>query len=98
MKKEWTFEDLPMPSDITLGLDYTYYHNPGRLYGPPEFCYPPETECEITLPKGWEDAVIQTYIQAARKAIKEIEAQVKEMIEDELPKEWAEEDYYDMAA
>lgn len=33
---------------ITVTVDWTGYSDPGRLYGPPEDCYPPESELEIT--------------------------------------------------
>lgn len=97
--KNYTFDDenLPTVGDITLELEYTYSYDAGRYSGPPEACYPAEEECEIDLPKGWEDVVMQSYINAARLAIKKIENDLlQDLIFDNAPREWAEEEteYY----
>lgn len=84
------FEELPSP-DVELDLEYSYFFDPGRISGPPGDCYPPDEECEIKMPDGWEKRVMLAYIRAAQESIKEIEARVQLMASDKKPAEWAEE-------
>jgi len=93
--KAFTFDDLPTVDEIELELDFTYYHLPAKLSGPPESCYPEEEEAEITLPKGFEQIVIAKYMAAARLAIKGIEDKCREMEVDGTVREWAEEERRD---
>jgi FtsZ-binding cell division protein ZapB len=90
MTKEWTFEDLPTVDSIDIGLNFDYYYDPGKFSGRPEDCYPPEEESNVSLPDGWEEIVMGAYVQAARKAIAQIQAEVEELAESNAAAEWAE--------
>ena len=98
MTKQFTFDELPEVMEIELELDYSYYHLPAKLSGPPELCYPEEEESEITLPKAWEQIVVAKYLAAARLAIKEIENRAQVMEVDGTCREWAEEEKRDLTA
>lgn len=41
---------ITLPSgefDVTYRLEGKCYSDPGKLYGPPEYCYPPEGEATV---------------------------------------------------
>lgn len=48
----------PEVVEVVLSVDVTGYSDPGKTYGPPEDCYPPEDEEErvITLLEGLDDS------------------------------------------
>jgi len=89
--KSQTFDDLPMPDDITLELEWVYSFDPGQLTGPFENCYPPSEESEICLPMDWELIVIAEYQRAGIAAIQEIKKRAEAMEWDGTPAEWAHE-------
>jgi hypothetical protein len=91
MIKQWTFEDLPAP-DIDLDLTYSYYYDPGKTSGPIDMCWPPEEDSELELPTNFEQTVKDAYAKAALDAIAMIEDRVEEMLDDNKPREWAEEE------
>ena len=94
MIKEHTFEAENLPgADITIDLEYTYERDDGNFNGHPDTWHPPSEESKITLPVGWEDIVIQSYMKAAREAIKAIESDLVPQLEWEgKPREWYQED------
>lgn len=95
MAKQFVFDDLPEVTEIELELDFSYYHLPAQLSGPPESCHPEEEEAEITLPKGFEQIVLDKYLAAARLAIKQIEDKCEEMEVDGTVREWVAEEKKD---
>ena len=42
-------------NEIDIVVGYKGYSDPGKLYGPPEDCYPPEGEIEITYITGVDE-------------------------------------------
>lgn len=92
MIKKWTFESEELPgADVTLDLDCSYSFDAGKCDGPPERCYPPSEESEITLPKGWEEKVLASYAAAAVEAILAIEQKVRDMQSNNIARIWMEE-------
>jgi hypothetical protein len=94
--RSYEFDDLPTPT-IELDLDWSYYHDAGKFYGPMEDCYPPETEAYAELQEGWEKAVVSAYLDAAKTAIAAISKQVEGMNADDI-EEWADEERGDYLA
>lgn len=45
------WKNEPGEMEFPLAVEYTTsgYSDPGSTYGPPEYCSPPEGECEATL-------------------------------------------------
>lgn len=84
------FEDLPTVGIISIDVEWSYFFDPGKLSGPPESCYPAEEEKEIEPVGSISDIVMNAYILAARRAIKQIETGIEEKRND-LP-EWAREE------
>lgn len=74
---------------IELDIDWTYYFDAGRTNCKPEDAYPPEEEMSLSLPKGWEQTIIDHYMAGARQAIKDIEDQMMDLEFDRAPAEWA---------
>ena len=40
-------QTMPDGREVDVELTFTGYYDPGRTYGPPENCYPPEGEVNI---------------------------------------------------
>jgi len=52
-------------NEVSLQIEGRAYYAPGRYYGPPENCYPDESEVEITScigpdGKDWEDQLTES--------------------------------------
>lgn len=44
--------------EVDVVVEYKGYYDPGKLYGPPENCYPPEGEVEVLAIRGIDKADI----------------------------------------
>lgn len=92
LTKKWTFEPEP-PPEIELELEYSYDYDPGNLSGLPENCWPESEECEIILPKDYEDIILEAYWLEAMEQIKRVEKRIEEMAHScEEVREWVEEE------
>lgn len=98
MKKTIAFE-LPAIDEIEIEIDYTYSFTPGKYYGPFEDSYPDDEDSDIEIVKGYEATIMAVYLKLAKEAIKSVEDQVQKMLDDGMPRQWAdgdcEEDYGD---
>ena len=49
----FTYEDTSHEDGLEYTVEYRYsgYYDPGRTYGPPENCYPPEGDHEVEIDK-----------------------------------------------
>lgn len=92
MKHLHNFYPLPEVEEIELELSYDYYYRPARTYGPPEDCSPEEEEVEINLPDDYREQIRAAYLREAEVAIGIIEAQVQQLLADNAPAQWAEDD------
>jgi len=87
-KREHIFEVEPYIK-IPLDLEWSYYHIPAKLYGPPEFCYPEEEESEIILCEGWKEKIRAKFAEAAEEFIKAMPDKVYDLELWNKPLEWA---------
>lgn len=86
------FYPLPEVEEIDLELEYDYYFRPAKTYGLPENCYPAEEDVEINLPSDYREQIMAAYAKEAETAIKMIEYQVQQLLADNAPAQWAEDD------
>ena len=92
MKHLHNFYPLPEVEEIELELEYDYFHQPAKIDGLPENCRPEDEEVEINLPDDYKDQVRAAYAREAEVAIGMIEAQVQQLLADNAPAQWAEDD------
>lgn len=90
--RDHTFE---LTGSIELEIQYSYYHDPGCYSGPPERCYPEESESEILPPtdlanrlKTWADKMLPIWT-------KQIEDACIDLEESDMAKAWAVEAWQD---
>jgi hypothetical protein len=71
-------------NEYDVDVEYKGYSDPGRTYGPPENCYPPEGEIVILKMSGLPDGVT---VANEDKAMEYIDEQCFEDLHDYCPPE-----------
>lgn len=92
MKHLHNFWPLPEVEEIELELEYDYFHQPAKIDGLPENCRPEDEEVEINLPADYREQIRAAYAREAEVAIGMIEAKVQQLLADNAPAQWAEDD------
>jgi hypothetical protein len=80
-------QTLPDGREVDVELAFTGYYDPGRCYGPPEDCYPPDGEVNIHQATTDEDGEMDFDAWATKhgipeKDLKDIEDMLMERIQE----------------
>jgi hypothetical protein len=81
MAKRKIVLELEGTEDFELEVDYSAVNAPAQLSGPPEFCHPDESECEIVLPLDLKaqltayalDILVPGWIKSIKKQCSDLE-------------------------
>lgn len=88
---------ITLPSgeyDVTYRLEGKCYSDPGKLSGPPEDCYPPEQEAEVSLVEIVEVSNMSGIITVPAGLLLQLSLEINKLpLDDYLFESWAESGY-----